>query len=280
MNEQVIQVGGESYKQCEIIMLATEKAQLNALCLTASSKLILLDGKDWETVNDVAGFRPQHLYILSSEEIKEGDWFLTDDRDRKTDNFGNPNWKLCKCTKIKNGWIFCNEISYVGHNPDWSKKIIATTNFSLTHIVDWDKNAKDIMISVGDNPKDYQNYKSLPRPSDDFIKAFVEKQGKIDKVLVEYQAYHGIKTSIAEVNAISGDDSMNWQGRNDLRDYKIKVSPDNTITIKPIQEEKTSWSREEVEQKCRKAFQDGYQYIAVSPKYMEKDTNEWIEENL
>ena len=39
---------------------------------------------------------------------------------------------------------------------------------------------------------------------------------------------------------------MNWQGRNDLRDYKIKVSPDNTITIKPIQEEKTSWNKEEV----------------------------------
>ena len=120
MNEQVIQVGGESYKQCEIIMLATEKAQLNALCLTASSKLILLDGKDWETVNNVAGFRPQHLYILSDEEIKEGDWVLTK-------KYNNP----VKANKfIKSiGWYYSNTLV---NDICPGKKIIATTNSELT----------------------------------------------------------------------------------------------------------------------------------------------------
>jgi hypothetical protein len=32
------------------------------------------------------------------------------------------------------------------------------------------------------------------------------------------------------------------------KQYRLKVSPDNTITIKPI-EQKTSWSREEVVEK-------------------------------
>lgn len=254
MNDKLIQIGGKSYKQCEIIMLATEKAQLNALCLTASSKLILLDGKDWETVNDVAGFRPQHLYILSSEEIKEGDWVLTK-------KYNNP----VKANKfIKSiGWYYSNTLV---DDICSGKKIIATTNESLIELYD-----KQTNLGISKNW-----IKQLPRPSDDFIKAFVEKQGKIDKVLVEYQAYHGIKTSIAEVNAISGDDSMNWQGRNDLRDYKIKVSPDNTITIKPIQEEKTSWSREEVIQLAEKCLN----HFKPMNAWDDEEALNFIKENL
>ena len=73
--------------------------------------------------------------------------------------------------------------------------------------------------------------KSLPRPSYDFIQAFVEKQGKIDKVLVEV-----ICDKLSQCNCT---DNYSCLGT------KFKVAPDNTITIKPF-EEKTSWNREEL----------------------------------
>ena len=38
---------------------------------------------------------------------------------------------------------------------------------------------------------------------------------------------------------------MNWKGRGDYRDFKLKInSKDNTITIKKV---KDSWTREEVD---------------------------------
>lgn len=257
MNENKLTViGSKSYQQCEVIMLPTKEQRWTVECEHDNRYEFYSftnDKKLYSRQNNVHNWSLSHLYILSSEEIKKGDW----------------------CYDVINKIIEQAKFDYGSSDNQQFFKIIATTDFSLTHIVDWDKNAKDIMISVGDNPKDYQNYKSLPRPSDDFIKAFVKAQGKgFDKVLVEYQAYHGIKTSIAEVNAISGDDSMNWQGRNDLRDYKIKVSPDNTITIKPIQEEKTSWNREEVVEILKKFD------IEMGDTHGPTTRNKWIEENL
>ena len=40
---------------------------------------------------------------------------------------------------------------------------------------------------------------------------------------VQTEKYHGIKTSIAEISAVSGDDEYNWRGVGDNRDYKIII---------------------------------------------------------
>ena len=249
MNDKLIQIGGKSYKECEIIMLATEKAQLNALCLTASSKLILLDGKDWETVNNVAGFRPQHLYILSSEEIKEGEYYY----DVRRNNIGK--------RESHSGSL---------NNYNYYKKIIATTDESLEiackvechdcngkgeQIMPYKDNGEVCSRCSGTGLED--NEKPFLRPSDDFLKAFVKAQGKIDKVLVEY------------VDWCDYDNKIGL----DKPDLRLKVTPDNTITIKPIQEEKVSWNKEEIIQ------------LIVNTIYYGVDTNgnlsdKWIEQNL
>lgn len=65
--------------------------------------------------------------------------------------------------------------------------------------------------------------KSLPRLSDDFIKAFVKAQGKIDKVLVEYEKL--------EEPTFDGNSEK-------YAEYALKVAKDNTVTIRAIQEEK------------------------------------------
>lgn len=257
MNDKLIQIGGKSYKQCEIIMLATEKAQKNALCLTASSKLILLDGKDWETVNNVAGFRPQHLYILSSEEIKEGEYYY----DVRRNNIGK--------RESHSGSL---------NNYNYYKKIIATTDILLTNY-----------IKVKDG---FGSYNKLPRLSDDFLKAFVKAQGKIDKVLVQYE-YKG-REYVDEQDGIGYDKVV------------LKVSPDNTITIKSTREvyvskkalpfviealgfdptkekEKTSWSREEVVKLMDLAYSEGNSNADMPTEHWEqfhKDKDKFIEENL
>jgi len=55
---------------------------------------------------------------------------------------------------------------------------------------------------------------------DEFLEWFVKNPSCEE---VEVERFHGINTSIAEVNAISGDGSLNWEGKSDLRDYKIII---------------------------------------------------------
>ena len=76
---------------------------------------------------------------------------------------------------------------------------------------------------------------------DEFLEWFVKNPSCEE---VEVEKYHGINTSIAEVNAISGDNSLNWQGKDDLRDYKIIIPKEE-----PKQE-----TLEEVAEKFAKKF--------------------------
>lgn len=59
------------------------------------------------------------------------------------------------------------------------------------------------------------------------------------------------------------------------KQYKLKVAPDNTITIKPIQEEKISWSREELIDRMKLAFDMGRN---TSDDLFDRNT--WIKQNL
>ena len=66
------------------------------------------------------------------------------------------------------------------------------------------------------------------------------------------------------------------------KQYRLKVSPDNTITIKPI-EQKTSWSREEVVKLMDLAYSEGNSNADMPTEHWEqfhKDKDKFIEENL
>lgn len=150
------------------VMLPTNKKANDSSCMALDTQLNkLLSAKEYLVThfNSNDRFKTQHLYFLSDEEIKVGDWFLTDDRFCDIDNFGNPQWVLLHCDKIENGWIFSHERTGEGFNPDWSKTIIATTNKSL----------------------------ELPEPSPEFIDKFIREYNKgnvIQNVMVEYDAYN------------------------------------------------------------------------------------------
>lgn len=230
MNEKLIQIGGKSYKEAQVIMLPTETKSDLWLMHNKSQGLMYL-----KTASVLDG-EPQHLYIISSEEIKEGDWYIKN----------NFSVHQSACGEIEKGdYKNC-------------KKIIATTDESLTY---------KISVDCGSSVGNTLHTKNLPRPSDDFLKAFVKAQGKIDKVLVEYETKYK-----KECNCFKADitDGCNIPEHFEIISV-LKVAPDNTITIKSV-EEKTSWSREEVLKLLKYAW--GYKNESI------QTFDEWIQENL
>jgi hypothetical protein len=163
----------------------------------------------------------QHLYFISDKKIREGDTFIY--------SYDNNNSYLLTCLIITDLIIISQERFNVGDISDWNKKyckkVIASTNPSL----------------------------NLPKPLQSFINKYITEYNKgniIEEVMIEYEEYHGLNQSIAEIYAVSESDngndynkSFNFKLDSLGREYKIKVDKQNTITIKPI---KSSWNRDEV----------------------------------
>lgn len=180
----VIQLGGKSYIKSKVVMLPTEKA---SHLYIQKDKLYF---EEYPTKNVNAG--NQHLYFLSDEKPKDGEWFM-----------------YCDLQGIP---LFPLKYDDINQPDDLDKKIVVTTDQSLG----------------GDEPKRYvsagghyqesvfwNKWKSeqLPRPSNEFLQAYCKANGKIDEVLIECEIFDLFDGKF---------------------DEKIKVSPDNTITIKPV----------------------------------------------
>ena len=219
------------------------------------------------------------IYILSDDEIKEGDWFIGDNISIKQctlNNGGNINFK--------SGW-------YSGSTN--CKKIIATTDTSL-----YQATGKAYKMVDGFKP----TYKNLPQPSQQFIKKFVEEYNRgniITDVLVEYEL---ISNEEYFLNTINPDENVPYFDEN----LKIN-SKDDTITIKKAKDSYTREevdrmldeqasrttaemlekfkdykSREEVEILCRRAYREGQNYDAPDQCIMSDKISieEFIRQNL
>lgn len=206
-------------------------------------------------------YQPQHLYIISDEEIKEGDWKIVFDSLTSTVR----TVEIHKHSKDTECPIFLNE-----------RKIIATTDSSLT---------------VKHHPQGQSIY-LLPQPSQSFIEKFIERYnaGKpITDVMVEYEVDQivGIKTFIGgklriveKIWKSPANNEWYFDTDNGLDTWsctsnKLKVNPkDNTITIKPV---KDSLNRKEII--------DFVTTLTSTPSVISKETAEsmldnWIEEHL
>ena len=196
------------YEKIKVVMLPTnEKAIIIKEKITNKLKI--------SSLNNPQRWEYQHLYFLSDEEIKEGDWVYNSGQNIV---FKWPN-------------------HYVKANikGEHLKKIIATTDRTLHY---------KISLPHGEGEQ------SLPRPSNEFLKKYCELGG-IDEVLVEYEEY-------------------DWNEYTDTYwNSKLKVAPDNTITIKSI---KDSWNREEVIDLIRNSHEDYHEHP--------NDLENWIKQNL
>ena len=154
MNDKLIQIGGKSYQKCSVVMLPTDKAENAILSLELrGGRNLEYHGRKYFTQEYLKSIdlKSYHLYILSSEEIKEGDWYIKNNSSIHQSAGGEiekGDYKNCK-------------------------KIIATTDILLTDYV---------KVEGG-----FGSYNKVPRTSDDFIKAFVKAQGAIKEVFVEYE---------------------------------------------------------------------------------------------
>lgn len=164
----------------------------------------------------------QHLYIVNDDEIKLGDYYY------------------CKPARsVEYGIIKCDSERLVQLCKDFkheSFKVIATTDLEL-------------------------NKQGIPKPSESFVKKFVDKYNKseiIADILVEWQDIY--------YETPAGTCYDEYHGP--------KVSFQNEITIHPI---KNSWTREEVESLLINFSSD---FSLTSSKSDSNYVNEWIENNL
>ena len=242
------------WKERDIVMLATEDKNAPITQL--------------KSIVDIQ-FSPKHLYILSNEEIKEGDWF--------TDG------KKAYHNKVQLD-------GYIGF-----KKIIATTDPKLltTRIsVDQDFN---------------ESYIPVPQIPQSFVELFVKEQ-RIDKVLVAYECQvkainYGTEE---EPHTVSGYDDWTTVGelssfglQGVTRREQLKLD-NNEIKIKKVEKPspiqavqkadrhehvKESWSREEVEELCRRLIHSSTDMVQEYghcgyTTLIEDKFNKWIKDNL
>jgi len=184
-------------KKIQVVMLATDKS--SPLCLNLDNKL-----EYDEIMRSYGGVDHLHLYFLSDDEIKEGDYIYTTRTEsifrvgkfRSKAGFEAHSIKeLISDTKEGETYTYCGEM-YV----QYCKKITATTNPEL----------------------------NLPKPSEEWIKYYIEEYNKdniIELVNVEYE----------EVKEREYYSNNVFKGSFILKEL-LKVNSDNTINIKPIQE--------------------------------------------
>lgn len=169
-------------------------------------------------------------------------YFLSDEEIKEGDWYiaqRNTGPKLLKAKRIDKevGCIFQENTdeTYYPYDIHECKKIIASTNSSL----------------------------GLPRPSDSFIKKYCELGG-INEVMVEYE-------EVLFTNGFSIE--INTKELHDKVITRLKVAPDNTITIKKV---KDSWTREEVIILIGKMQAEGI----ITPNITADKFDKWIEQNL
>lgn len=195
--------------------------------------------RDWYKV-----FVAVNIYIISDDEIKEGDWHLNADKNVVTNT---TRYTLYKATKIKLDFIK----KLQEKNSDCKfYKIIATTDTSLT---------------IKHKYSPYLRDWNLPQPSQQFIEKYIESYNKgniITDVLVEYELYNTKPNSAPIYGKF---------------EEKLKVNPkDNTITIKKL---KDSWNREEIIEQMWSAYKAA-NTVFEDESALRVEFNNWIGKNL
>ena len=241
------------YKKCKVVIIATDKDNPSKIRLDNNNKLSFephIQGLYYDGLTHIY----QHLYILSDDAIKEGEWCEAD------------------------GVIFkYNEKSALA--DQYCQKIIATTDSSLLDNqcdgciagIPLDKNN----IHRAEYPSGpmvcQRNKYTLPSIPQLFIEKYISeynKGNKIEEVMVEY---HNVWNANGEA-----------KNPGDMADTVelVKLNSDNTINI---QSTKDSWTREEVVNLINQIalnLSNMKSIIINSDECVQFDINNWIKNNL
>jgi len=197
--------------KAKVHMLPTEKS----LVCETNGKLYYYAQEDWFTRS--TDTNPQHLYITTDEEIKEGDWVIQ--------QFEGQDADVCQITYGE------YEIA-----PDIQRKIISTTDPNISKIGYQSGKLYGVPDIEGTKFEDTR----LPVIPQSFIEEYC-KAGGIDEVLVEYidvmPQLNGTRTDGKIIDEISLEPSLNTLS-------VPKLNSDNTIIIHPVEEKMYSRSEE------------------------------------
>lgn len=204
MKEEIIQIGGKFYKEAQVVMLLNRGENFrNSKILTRLDKMIIGNKEEIDVSKYIGkyGYKGHHLYFLSDEKIKEGDWIL--------------HKNTIHQVRINKGlYLTLEGLEHIDVRLDLCKKIIATTDLSL-------------VLSDGRALFDGDGKPKIGIIAQSFIEYYIEQYNKgniITKVMVEYRDDTPKFIPIDKFNS------------RDLQNYITpKINPkDNTINIKPI----------------------------------------------
>jgi hypothetical protein len=214
-----------------------------------------------ELTPQIKTFFPQHVYFISDEEPKDGDWFIR--------NVGSI---LAVEQYIKDDHLYAND-----------RKIVATTDKALCYIKQNGHLGQAII--------------PLPQISQQFQEEYCKAGGKIDEVLLEYEWEEGEKFELdnldtarfindTELENCSGTvfnkselskaelDYVNYD-KDALATLNLKTDQNNCVIIHPV--EPKLYTRKEVERLCRNALHSKRPNNNIC---MKEDADNWIKENL
>lgn len=239
-------------KKCQVVMLPTNEKVNGCIAIDESHNKIELVWDNCEHED----YKYFHIYVLSDDEIKEGDWcILLDDYGTvmsKPQQYNDPSKQV-----LNNGL----------------RKIIATTDISLLYSQERTERGKfeNLSFEKGIHSANFKPT-GISQPSLSFIQKYVEEYNKgniIKDVLVEYEIKH---QKLATGELIIGSSA----------DYNLQLkvnSKDNTITIKKV---KDSWSREEISEIVLEYHMYAFYKNPKQEDYERQryGVKKWIEENL
>ena len=159
-----------NFKKAKVVMLPTNQKAKEGMIYLKPKIGIFNETSSENHNNKVYDCNPQHLYIISDDEIKEGDWFY------------NIHSKIVGKAAFNFG------------KDGLAKKIIATTDISLT------EDRQKVAFIVTGHP--------LPQPSQQFIQKYIEEYNRgniITDVLVEYEL---ISNEEYFLNTINPDENV------------------------------------------------------------------------
>lgn len=200
----------ENFKKAQVILLPTDNILQNGLQpYSVYSKPITKGG--WTIPKSGAearrlyqnGNQAYHLYIISEDKIKIGDWYYN--------SLYNEIYQCNNKERYRTVIYVNNKLEKVRN-----KKIIATTDSSLkvSKFSHYSKNLLKVPV--------YKD-ECLPQPSQQFIEHYIEAYNKseiIKDVLVEYIKKLSDNESFSIINNPVNIKSI------------LKINPDNTINIK------------------------------------------------
>lgn len=244
-------------KKCFPILLPTKREDrgTNGLYITEISNKLAF-GEWWK----IGKRNPQHLYICSDEEIKEGDWYIVNNILKQCKKIK----QYTKTTESNNRYIvdsLDNE-----DNDFWCRKVIATTDNSLL-LYDESKFIKSSPTAI-----------HLPAIPKAFIEHYITEYNKgnvIKEVLVEYTC----KTcnDVGELDAgVFKADCPNCHYKNHNPLFELKLI-NNEIVITSV---KDSWTRVDMEACWNAGVKWGDANCEFGGETSLPKFDEWLNKNL